>query len=137
MIITETWTKDNDKFARIKERCLNEKNMQVIAKHRPGRKVGGGAAIFYKPGRIKLKKYELSNRNIEVVAASGKIPKLGRPVFIFGVYVSTGLGVPEVKTLMEEISDEILKIRTRESEPIFIIGGDFNRHSLNGIVKEC
>ena len=32
---------------------------------------------------------------------------------------------------------EILKIITRESEPIFIIDGDFNGHLLNGIVKEC
>ena len=60
-----------------------------------------------------MKKFELSNRNIKVVAASRKIPKLGRPVFIFGVLVSTSLSLPEVKILMEKISDDILKIRTR------------------------
>ena len=36
-----------------------------------------------------MKKYKLSNRNIIVGVASGKIPKLGRPVFILVVYVST------------------------------------------------
>ena len=135
-IITETWSKPTGTFERIKERSMHEKGISMIYRHRSGKKKGGGVMIAAKDTDVELCEYKIRNKNYEIVAARAKILSVGRPVFIFGVYLPPDMKSAEVGAALEMVNEEILKIKTNVRNPIFIIGGDFNRKCMNPAVSD-
>ena len=121
-IVTETWSKNDNTFERIKERSLHEKGITIIHKHRPGTKKGGGVFVMARNKFVTMSKYKLNSRKHEVVAAKGKITGSPRPLYVFALYLSTALKKSEADAALEMVNEEILKVKTKENNPIFIVG---------------
>ena len=135
-VITETWSKDNENYKRIKERSEHEHGLSIIAKHRPGRKKGGGVFIVAKNNCVEAKEYKLKNSRFEIVVTKCKIIGINRPLFIFGMYVSTALKKADVLSMFEMTNEEVLKIKTKEKDPMFVFAGDFNRNDVTPLIGD-
>ena len=124
MIISETWIGGREAEEDIKNVLSSGHGIGMIARNRRSR--GGGIAILYKEGLIKLSEHRFRRENNELVAASGKINGLQRPVFIFALYIKPSLPAHKKKQMLESVVDAVLEIETKHQNPIICIGGDFN-----------
>ena len=135
-IISESWTKPGGNFDRLVERSKHDFGLSTVWKHRPGRRKGGGVMIVSRDSNLHLEEYRLRRNGFEICAAKGKLVNVNRPVFVFSVYFSTAMKKAEADGMSEFISEEILRIKTAERDPIIIIGGDFNKISTTGITED-
>ena len=87
--------------------------------------------IVFNSTMIDLTEHKIQSNSYELVAASGKQRKSGRPVYIFGVYVPPRMMADSFQDLMECVINEIGKIKSSHSDAIIIVGGDMNRRNFD------
>ena len=115
-----------------------DQRLEIISLFRPKnangtRRTGGGVSIIYNPAKIRLKEYKINNRKLEILATIATIPNVKRKILIIGAYLPPNLTSNQRKTAFNVINDTVMRAKTEMDGPQIIIGGDFNKHGVDGI----
>lgn len=134
-LVTESWLKDGRVLDRDIIDLEHGSDLKILYKNRPkrsasARAVGGGVSIIYKKNRCTLRERKIRGNKFELLLASGKIGNFARPVVFLCVYLEPRMKVADLGELNELICNEIMDIKAK-SDPLFFIGGDLNRKSLD------
>ena len=78
-------------------------------------------AVLFDKTRIRLTQRSISAGKAEVLCVTG------RRIVIFAVYIPSRARAPQVKSIMQLLSNEISKIKTEMNDPIVIVAGDYNK----------
>ena len=62
-----------------------------------------------------------------MMCAKGNLNGLSRPLYIFAIYIKPSLPAEQKKEMIALLVEELLKIKTTETNPMICVGGDFNR----------
>ena len=84
-------------------------------------------AIIYNKRKIRLAERKISVGRAEILCTNGKLPRSGRKIVTFGVYLPPRTRAERTREIMESLSNEISKAKTELNDPIIILGGDFNK----------
>ena len=98
-------------------------------------KRGGGVAIVTNNKKFSFKKHDMFTGEYEIVAAKTKVKNIKSMLYVFSVYYPPSMNVEEVMKMNDLLSDEILKIQVKESNPVFILAGDTNNKDLKCFEK--
>ena len=112
---------------------MQEYGLSFINKnrHRPSNNnPGEGVSIVFNPNKLPLKEFSFKRSRYELVGASGRLTNNTRPIFILGAYMSTKLKADQYHDLLDHLSDAIMRIKTENTSPYIILGGDFNRKDI-------
>ena len=132
-IITESWLKYGDALDEAKSDLEMGENISIIHRNRlskRGRTAGGGVLIAYDRLKMNLKEMTIRRGQSEIVCATGKMRGLSRKIVVMSVYLPPKLSVTKAKESLTFVSDAVGRIKDELSDPIFIIGGDFNKFDL-------
>ena len=134
-LVSESWLKDGSVLNRDVIDLEHGTNLKIIYKNRPknsvgARKVGGGVSIIFNKDTCNLKERKIVGNKFELVVAVGRIGKLRRPVAIFSLYIEPRMKVDELSELNALLNSQVLQLKAKE-DPVFLIGGDLNRRSLD------
>ena len=134
MLLTETWLSKKHCPPRVLADLTVGANLNFIRKDR-GRR-GGGVAICYDPTKIRLNIFKAANHEEkgEVVTAVGNSPLTKRKIALMSIYLPPSLKVREVEEILDSIVITIDQIKTKFPDPIIILGGDFNRKSMQTVL---
>ena len=137
-VVTESWLADGDRLGENLESLEYGTDLKVIYKNRPVRAncrrstAGGGVAIIFNKTTCNLKELRVKKNKYELVCAKGRIGDDPRIVIVIGVYLEPKLLVSSVTEINELISDIMLREKSANPDPIFIIGGDMNKKNIHG-----
>ena len=146
-LITESWlsngkTLQNDLFdlehgTGLAMICKNRNNRtRVVSRTGGGPKRGGGVAIVFHKHRMNLREQKIPANKYEMVCGSGTVAGNKRRVFLIAVYVPPKTKSSTFSELCECIINFINKMKSENSDPLFMIGGDFNKRDL-APVTDC
>ena len=133
-LITETWFRNNKKLESDLEVLGHRDRIKFISRPRQGR--GGGVSIAYDPSKIQLQNHRIENNIHEVVCAKGQLIPSGRKVVVVCVYIPPKQSQTETSEMMERISDNMVALKIKLGNPIFIIGGDINKRDVTPIYED-
>ena len=127
-IVTESWMKPGPGLQQDIRDLEDGQNLKMIHNSRPSRRgktAGGGVAIIYDAGKLRMNQRKILAGKAEIVCATGKLPRAARSLLVFAVYLPPQTRVPQVRAIMETLSNEISRAKTEMNDPMIIIGGDF------------
>ena len=129
-ILTETWLNENNE-PKIKEDLRELHNLDLITRNRKGR--GGGVAIVSKiNSELSFKHHAFFSGEYETVCARAVTPAAGKSIYVFACYYPPNMKQSDVDKFNELVSDEVLRIQSREKQsPFIIIAGDMNLKNVD------
>ena len=86
--------------------------------------------------RIRLNEHKIRRGNSKIVCAVEKLQGISRKVVVLGVYLPPKTRSQRVKETMEHINNVIGQLKRDMNDPIFIIGGDFNKFETEDAVAD-
>ena len=125
-MITETWFKGGKKLDAELSDIEQASGIRIVCRNRG--KLGGGVAIAFNTSRCNLKKRTIKSR-FEMLCVTGKIAKIPRQFAIFVVYVPPSIKTQEFHNLTEDLAVAISEVKVSLSDPVVIVGGDFNKRN--------
>ena len=139
-LITESWLKDGTVLDRDIIDLEWGTDLKIVYKNRPRtaagrRKVGGGVSIIYSKSRCNLRERKIGGNKFELVLAVGKVGSIPRQVAVLCIYLQPRMKADELAEICEIISREILMLKAK-GDPLFFIGGDMNRKSLEAALAD-
>ena len=140
-LVTESWLKDNQVLARDVIDLEFGTNLKIIYKNRPARRasarmVGGGVSIIFSKASCNFRERKLVNNRFEMVVASGKFRQSSKMVVVYCIYMPPKMTVADQAELRELISDDILRVKSKDANAMIFIGGDLNNKDL-GPALDC
>ena len=139
-IVTETWLKDGNELDQQVESFLFGKGLALFTKNRPPGPAGfshGGIAIVTRDSTTKFKPYNFPNpEEYEVMAITGRIFKLSRPMFIIACYVPPNYRVPRAKSCLQHINNLVLEIKSTCTDALICVAGDYNQWNISGALED-
>ena len=99
--------KSNKNYDRIREDIIHNRQLDIFAYNRPGKKVGGGVCIVFNPLKLKLEENKFPKYGLEIVSAKGTIIGLNRKIVLYTVYLPPNLGVIRAKEALQIINMNI------------------------------
>ena len=134
-ILTETWLSKRHCPPKTLSDLTIGANLNFIRKDRGHR--GGGVAVGYDPTKIKMSAFDMSKQNMigEFVCAVGTTPLTKRKLAVLAVYLPPNMNVSQVNACLEAINETVDKLKTKYSDPIILVGGDFNRKNLQTMLS--
>ena len=133
-LITESWLKDGTVLDNDVIDLEQGTGLGIIYKNRSRRStarrvVGGGVSIVFNKNTTSLRERKVRGNKFELVIATGRIGTLPRQLVFICIYIEPRMKAADLKELNELICDEIISIKAK-TDPLFFIGGDLNRRSL-------
>ena len=140
-IVSETGLQDCKETDRLVVSMREGEGLDAVLKNRSklrsgGSVKGGGVAIIYNRDRIHMKPYKLKKTNHEIVAALGKIKNVKRRLLVFSIYLTPNARKQSAASFFRYLSDSIHTAKLHLKDPYILIGGDFNRHSVNDFLVQ-
>ena len=127
-VATETWFQDGPALDRRLEAIEAETGYATIRRNRQtGR--GGGVAIIYKRGDIKMDEIKTS-KDFEVVAAIARRTGQRRKVAVVAVYVPPNYNAEQNNKCLDYINGLIGSIKQKYNSPYILVAGDFNHRPI-------
>ena len=130
-LLTETWLSQKHCSARTMADLMHGANISFIRRDRGSR--GGGVAICYDPTKIRMSSFScgVNASKSEVVCAVGNSPLTRRKIAAISAYLPPNLDANNVQAAILVITSTIDKLKSKYTDPIIIVGGDFNRKDLS------
>ena len=75
------------------------------------------------------------NRDLEILAAKGRIKGIKRELILFSCYFPPGMRKKESEGVMEVLNDAISEARAKAEAPWIVVGADWNRYDTSSIPK--
>ena len=97
---------------------------------------GGGVSIVSHDNKISVKKFNVKTAGHEIVAIKGKLPRITRPIFVIGAYISTRLTHQKKAHFIETLVGIILKIKGDAKDPYIVLAGDMNMTDFSPILVD-
>ena len=139
--ITETWFRGGSSLRDTLVDFEGSTGIKILHRSRDGRmrKTGGGVAIAFDTSCCNFKRRHLGQlpKGSEVICATGRVGKVDQVVVVFAVYIAPGTRAAELDLLREGLTTEITQIRMSITNPIVIVGGDFNHRDVNGALNDA
>ena len=139
-LVTESWLSTGEKLKHELDNLENGNGLGMIVRNRDRaishnvtrydkskRTRGGGVVIAYRKAEANFKEVPIPGNRFEAVAALGNFNGTKRKVLAISVYVPPKMLAKSYSTLTECVTNLIATIKTKESNPAIIIGGDFNK----------
>ena len=136
-IITESWMKDGPRIDEDKNDLEMGKDISIISRNRTskrGKTAGGGVLVAFNRKTVSLREKTIRRGQAEIVCATCKIHGISRKIVIMSVYLPPKLSVLKAKESMSFVSDAIGLIKDEMSDPLFFVGGDFNKFDLTDFI---
>ena len=137
IVLTETWlTASNRNTVSFND---------YIPHHRPReqcKKSSGGVSILVSPDMVSTKLQISVPNHLECLWLSCRpiwLPRSVSVIVVCAVYYpgSNSDYAPNQSELIDHITDNILKLKVKYSEPLFFVLGDFNDLNIDPILKIC
>ena len=114
--------------------------LEIIYKNRSRKKDGteirgGGVAMVYDKTKIDLRPFPIKKTTLEILVATGKIPKVQRKMALICAYIPPNSTAKSYKATFKLISDTIQTLKAKLKEPLILVGGDFNRFDVRPWVE--
>ena len=109
-------------------------NISFIRKDRGTR--GGGVAVCFDPTKIRMNKFVVPQNggHSEFVFTLGQSRLTKRKIAVGAVYLPPSIKSRDLKLALEGLIDAIDRIKTKHSDAVFFIGGDFNGKDLEPLL---
>ena len=131
MIVSETWLRGDAEQDRVVNVLYGGHGVDLLVRNRRSR--GGGVGILYKSTALKLKEHRFRKKNYEMLCARGKVVGCSRELYVFAIYVKPSLPAEKKVEMVTLITEELIKIKTTNTNPLICIGGDFNHLNTDAI----
>ena len=139
-VVTETWLADGPSLAEDVDDLLHGTGIALLTRNREPAVNGvchGGVAIAYRAANVTLKKLDLSNENRhEVLVATGAVSGHSRKLVVIAAYMPPGDTAQRSRSCLEYITDIIVNMKRRYSEPLIVLSGDFNQWRVQDAVED-
>ena len=134
-LITESWLRDSEVLDRDVIDLEYGSKLKILYKNRPRRvnglrRVGGGVSVVFNKDRCSLRERKIVGNDYELVAATGRIRKIGRVFAVFCIYIEPRTKTAELEKIKHLLTDEVLAVKAAFKDPLIIVGGDMNRRDL-------
>ena len=133
-LMTESWLRDGFRLDQDVEDLELGKNIALIHKNRMSKKkksVGGGDLIAYNRAKITFKERKIRKSMSEVICAVGRLDGVRRKIIAITVYLPPKINAAKLSDALACISEAIGQAKEDFEDPIFIVGGDFNKFNLS------
>ena len=130
-MVTETWLSPKKCSKRSMDDLLNGANISFIRKDRGSR--GGGVAICYDGTKIRMTNLPVpQNGDVgEIVCSIGSTSLTKRKVASVAVYLPPSIRAADLNQAMNTLTDLVNRIKTKYSDAILFIGGDYNNKQID------
>ena len=138
-IVSETWLSDKQ-FELESENLLLGNGLRLHSLSRPPLLSGasyGGVAVVVRESCTRSRRLDFPNpEGFEVLPVCITHQDLLQKIFAIACYIPPNYTVPKGKQCMQHISDIVLHIMNSNSDPLIIVGGDFNQWKIGEVLAE-
>ena len=128
-VATETWFRTGQELEKKLLDYEYQSGYAVIKRCRStGR--GGGVAIVYKKGDLKMDEVK-TNKKYEIVAAIARRTGQRRKIATIAVYIPPNYNSDQNAQCLEYINGLVASIKQKYNAPYVIIAGDFNHRTVS------
>ena len=139
-IVTETWMRDGEDLEDVRVDLSEGHGLDMICRNRPvgdNRLAHGGVAVLYKKNLLNLKQIDVGNtEGFEIVGALGNIRGILRKLLVLGCYVPPNYTARRGKQFLDYLTDLILHLKRKYTDPYILVGGDFNQWDLSAALED-
>ena len=132
-LVTETWLKANDQVNEQFNTLRDALGYECIRRDRTTGN-GGGVAILYKTGDWAFHQLKTGGE-FEIVAALGRRTGQRRKLLAITAYIPPDSNADTNERFLQKLVDLIGIYKRRYCDPYFIVGGDFNKRSVEKELK--
>ena len=130
-ILTETWLASGSRLEQDTEHLLLGHGLDIFYLNRPLSSNGiahGGVAIVLKTSLSSGKPFLFPNpENFEVLPITANLFAAKRKFYIVAAYIPPNYTVGKGRACLQFISDLVLEIKRRSTDPYIVVAGDFNQ----------
>ena len=140
-IVTETWFREGPELEALREKLMEEDNIGIITENRKAEAINGvtygGVALLWRQAEGSFKKIAISNPDsFEIVAGAGSVRGFSRKVMAVGCYLPPNYTRAKGNQALEFITNTLVDIKRRYSDPFIILAGDFNQWRVEDAVAD-
>ena len=134
--ISETWFADGEGFEEDLQDLSLGAGITLLCRNRSvnGRSTGhGGVALAYRNTLANFRKINIPNPdNYEILPVIGNLRGHSRKIVIINCYIPPNYVVKRGKECLDYVSDVVVEVKRRYTDPYLVIMGDFNQWDLGG-----
>ena len=137
-VVTETWLNGTE-AEELTERLTYTEGIGMITRNREAASNGvsyGGVAVVWNESKCTLKRLDYRAGDFEILACSGRIKGHSRHLVILACYIPPGYTKLQGERALEEISDTIMDVKWRFSDPYLVVAGDFNQWNIGDVLLD-
>ena len=138
--ITETWLADGESLEEDLSDLALGAGIKVLYRNRTldsRLSPYGGVALAYRGDMADFRSVVRPNPdNFEVMSSVGSIRGHSRKFVVVSLYIPPGYSVSRGKACLEYITDTVVEIKRRYTDPYVIVIGDSNQWDLGGALEE-
>lgn len=136
-ILSEAWIND-DNIDFISNDLKSGYNLNILSRHRRKKRGGGVALVWRGVGKLDLqfRMLPVFQGEFEILVCKTRLEEAKCMLFVFSLYYPPDMLVGAVEKMNNLLAEEIQKIKTTESDPMIIIGGDFNGKDFTSVTDE-
>ena len=139
-IVTETWFAAGDRLELETENLLLGHGLRLQSLNRqplPSGVAYGGVAVISREAYTKSTIFPFPNPScFEVLPVSIVMLEIRRKLLVVAAYIPPNYPVPKAKLCLQHISDVVLEIKRRETDPLILVAGDFNQWNIGEALAE-
>ena len=137
-VVTETWL-GSAEAEELTERLTYTEGLGMITKNRKEAANGvsyGGVAVIWDESRCTMKRLDYRAGDYEILACSGRIKGHSRHLVILACYIPPGYTKLQGEGALEEVSEMIVDLKRRFSDPYLVVAGDFNQWDIGEVLLD-
>ena len=106
-----------------------------VRRDRPGPRLAGGVAIFYKKSRLSMAPVKIPPSEFELTAAIGRRTGQRRKILALCLYIPPWYDADLNNRCLDHVNQVIRSLRNKYQEPYLVLAGDMNRREIRRAIS--